>query len=84
MPNGSGNTPLHWARKQGQVEAVKALLRLFQELKLSAETDRVVYSQLASHPRGQRMLGNCSSYNRKDPYALVAEVHASAGEALKI
>ena len=61
----------------------QALLRLFAELKLDP-AERVSYGLVATHPLGQALLDQCSSYTPKGVYALVAELQAQAGSALKM
>ena len=61
----------------------EALRLLFSELKI-AEDERVPYGLLADHPLGTRLLERCVSYEPKEPYALVAQMHAHAGDALKM
>ena len=61
----------------------EALLRLLAELKLDA-AEKVAYSLVAPHPLGKMLLEQCPSYTPKDPYALVAELAAGAGQALKM
>jgi len=61
----------------------EALLRLFAELKLD-QAERLSYGLVATHPLGQALLEQCSSYTPKGVYALVAELQAQAGSALKM
>ena len=61
----------------------EALLRLFAELKLDP-AERLSYGLVATHPLGQALLEQCSSYTPKGVYALVAELQAQAGPALRM
>lgn len=60
-----------------------ALRRLFAQLKLH-ESERAPYGLVVAHPAGSELLAQCVSYKPKDPYQIVADELATAGDALKL